>query len=137
MQFLCMYAQYGVNPMLNLFGGGGNKGNQLIQLGGSLNSLAGTLTPLLVGMLIGAVPQTTSITDVSTLLYIAFAVFAVAFAIISFVGIPEPHIQKTAAVKVRDKYTAWSFRHTVLGVICIFFYVGIEIGIPGVLILVE
>ena len=26
-----------VNPMLNTLGGGGNKGNQLIQLGGSLN----------------------------------------------------------------------------------------------------
>ena len=33
-----------VNPMLNLLGGGGNKGNQLVQAGGSLNSLAGTLT---------------------------------------------------------------------------------------------
>ena len=29
-----------VNPMLNLLGGGGNRGNQLIQTGGSLNSLA-------------------------------------------------------------------------------------------------
>lgn len=35
-----------VNPMLNLLGGGGNKGNQLIQAGGALNSLSGTLTPL-------------------------------------------------------------------------------------------
>ena len=42
-----------VNPMLNLLGGGGNKGNQLVQTGGSLNSLAGTCTPLFVGMLIG------------------------------------------------------------------------------------
>ena len=37
-----------VNPMLNLLGGGGNKGNQLIQTGGALNSLSGTLTPLLL-----------------------------------------------------------------------------------------
>ena len=35
--------------MLNLLGGGGNKGNQLIQTGGALNSLSGTLTPLFVG----------------------------------------------------------------------------------------
>ena len=28
-----------VNPMLNRLGGGGNKGNQLIQIGGSFNSL--------------------------------------------------------------------------------------------------
>ncbi len=31
-------------------------------------------------------------------------------------------------------HSPWNFRHTVLGVIGIFFYVGIEIGIPGVLI---
>ena len=37
-----------VNPMLNVLGGGGNKGNPLIQTGGSLNSLAATLTPLIV-----------------------------------------------------------------------------------------
>ena len=28
-----------VNPMLNLLGGGGNRGNQLVQMGGTLNSL--------------------------------------------------------------------------------------------------
>ena len=44
-----------VNPMLNMLGGGGNKGNQLIQTGGTLNSLTGTLTPLLVGALVGTV----------------------------------------------------------------------------------
>jgi len=42
-----------VNPMLNLLGGGGNRGNQLNLIGGTLNSLAGTLTPMLVGGLIG------------------------------------------------------------------------------------
>ena len=42
-----------VNPMLNTLGGGGNKGNQLIQLGGSLNSLSATIVPVFVGYLIG------------------------------------------------------------------------------------
>ena len=32
-----------VNPMLNTLGGGGKKGNQLIQTGGSLNSLSATI----------------------------------------------------------------------------------------------
>lgn len=123
-----------VNPMLNMLGGGGNRGNQLIQLGGSLNSLAGTLTPLFVGMLIGAVTKNTSIADVSPLLWIAMGVFVVAFVIISFVNIPEPYIHKKGDVKTRDAHSAWSFRHTVFGVIGIFFYVGLEVGIPGVLI---
>ena len=121
-----------VNPMLNLLGGGGNRGNQLIQVGGSLNSLAGTLTPLLVGMLVGQVTKETSMSDVSLLLYIAMAVFVFAFLVISTVAIPEPN--KSSEKKVKYSHSPWSFRHTVLGVIGIFFYVGIEVGIPGVLI---
>lgn len=124
-----------VNPMLNLLGGGGNRGNQLIQMGGSLNSLAGTLTPLFVGMLIGSVTASTSMTDVAPLLWIAMGVFVLALIIISCVNIPEPHIRKKGELeKRRNAHSPWSFRHTVLGVVGIFFYVGLEVGIPGVLI---
>lgn len=124
-----------VNPMLNLLGGGGNRGNQLIQMGGSLNSLAGTLTPLFVGMLIGSVTASTSMTDVAPLLWIAMGVFVVALVIISCVNIPEPHIRRKGDLeKRRNSHSPWSFRHTVLGVVGIFFYVGLEVGIPGVLI---
>lgn len=122
-----------VNPMLNLLGGGGNKGNQLIQTGGALNSLSGTLTPLFVGALIGTVTEKTAMSDVTPLLFIAMAVFVAAFIIISFVSIPEPHLRKGGAKKEKFEYSPWSFRHTVLGVIGIFIYVGIEIGIPGTL----
>ena len=116
-----------VNPMLNLLGGGGNKGNQYIQIGGSMNSLTATLTPLLTGVLVGTVTEKTSMTDVSPLLFIGMAVFALAFVIISRVSIPEPTLGK-----VQPKYerSPLAFRHTLLGVIAIFFYVGIEIGIP-------
>lgn len=124
-----------VNPMLNLLGGGGNKGNQLVQAGGSLNSLSGTLTPFFVGMLIGQVSSATSMSDVAPLLFIAMGVFVLAFVIISFVSIPEPHMQKAGGRDARrDMHSPWSFRHTVLGVTGIFFYVGLEVGIPGMLI---
>lgn len=123
-----------VNPMLNMLGGGGNTGNQLVQAGGSFNSLAGTLTPLFVGMLIGQVTAETSMLNVAPLLYIAMAVFVVAFLVISCVSIPEPHLNKGGVKKVRYSHSAWNFRHTVLGIVGIFLYVGIEVGIPGVLI---
>ena len=123
-----------VNPMLNLLGGGGNKGNQLIQIGGSLNSLAGTLTPLFVGMLIGTITPQTKLGDVSSLLFVAMGVFAVAFVIIFFTAIPEPHLNKGGkAEKVKDTHSAWSFRHFVLGAVAIAVYVGVETGIPGTL----
>ncbi len=118
-----------VNPMLNLLGGGGNKGNQLVQTGGSLNSLTGTLTPLLVGVLVGTVTVKTSMADVTPLLFIGMAVFALAFIIISFVRVPEPALGRGKNVKY--EHSAWHFRHFVLGAIAIFFYVGLEIGIPN------
>ena len=125
-----------VNPMLNTLGGGGNRGNQLIQTGGTLNSLTGTLTPLLVGALIGTVTDRTAMSDVAPLLFIAMGVFALAFLVILFVKIPEPRkddlSDKTDLPDSSDgKRSAWSFRHLVLGVVAIFFYVGVEVGIPG------
>ena len=120
-----------VNPMLNLLGGGGNKGNQYIQIGGSMNSLAGTFTPLLVGVLIGTVTEQTSMSDVAPLLFIAMGVFALAYIIISLVNIPEPAAERKT---VKYEHSAWSFRHLVLGVVAIFFYVGVEVGIPSQLI---
>lgn len=124
-----------VNPMLNLLGGGGNRGNQLVQIGGSLNSLSGTLTPLFVGALIGAITSSTSIADVNPLLFIAMGIFVVAFLIIYMVQIPEPHIKKGKdAVATKAPHSPWSFRHFVLGVIAIFIYVGVEVGIPGTMI---
>jgi len=122
-----------VNPMLNTLGGGGNRGNQLIQTGGTLNSLTGTLTPLLVGALIGTVTSNTAMSDVAPLLFIAMGVFALAFIIICIVQIPEPQreLKTQASAGQTKKYSAWSFRHLVLGVVAIFFYVGIEVGIPA------
>ncbi len=126
-----------VNPMLNLLGGGGKKGNQLLQTGGALNSLSATLTPFFVGALIGQLSKKSAISDVAPLLFIAMGIFIVAFIVISFVKIPEPQAEVKAEVADKEtpkrKYSAWSFRHTVLGVIAIFFYVGIEVGIPGTL----
>lgn len=122
-----------VNPMLNLLGGGGNRGNQLNMIGGTLNSLAGTLTPLFVGALIGQVTKNTSMIDVNPVLYIAMGVFATAFVILSFVPIQDPKIGKTDAKTVFE-HSPWAFRHFVLGVIAIFVYVGVEVGVPGTMI---
>ncbi|MDR0348821.1 MAG: MFS transporter [Tannerella sp.] len=121
-----------VNPMLNLLGGGGNKGNQLIQIGGTLNSLAGTLTPMFVGALIGTVTKDTAMTNVNPVLFIAMGVFAVAFIILSFIPIKDPDADKKKGEIVYEK-SPWAFRHFVLGSIAIFVYVGVEVGIPGTL----
>ena len=119
-----------VNPMLNLLGGGSNRGNQLVQAGGACNSLAGTLTPLLAGSMIGTITKSTALADVKPLLFIALGVFALSFAVIFFVQIQEP-THGGDSKKVTYEHSPWNFRHLVLGVIAIFFYVGIEVGIPA------
>lgn len=119
-----------VNPMLNTLGGGGNKGNQLIQVGGSFNSLCGTLVPILVGALVGEVTKA-NITDVYPVMYIALGVFALVFAVLSAVSIPEPHQSRSTEPLGGLIKGALSFRHFILGAIAIFVYVGVEVGTPG------
>ena len=119
------------NPMLNLLGGGGKKGNQLNLVGGTLNSLSGTLTPMLVGVLIGESVKGKEIDDVNIVLYIAMAVFALIYLIIRVTPMAEP---QPASEKIVYERSPWAFRHLTLGVIAIFFYVGVEVGIPAALI---
>ena len=125
-----------VNPMLNTLGGGGNKGNQLIQLGGSLNSLSATIVPVLAGYLIGEVTAQTQVADVNPALFIAMGIFALAFIIILFSEIPEPELEAAASAKEEETIGqsvkgALSHKNLVFGVIAIFLYVGIEVGIPN------
>lgn len=120
-----------VNPMLNKLGGGGNRGNQLIQIGGSFNSLMGTAVIVITGLLIPSIVEA-KISDVFPLMYTALAIFAIAFIVILRTDIPENE-QKIETQKVKDEYGPMSFRHFVLGAIGIFIYVGVEVGIPNVL----
>lgn len=120
-----------VNPMLNLLGGGGNRGNQLNLVGGTLNSLSGSLTPMLVGAIVGESLAGKEIDDVNIVLYIAMVVFAVIYLVIRLTPIAEP---AGAGQQVTYERSPWAFRHLTLGVIAIFFYVGVEVGIPATLI---
>lgn len=128
-----------VNPMLNTLGGGGNKGNQLIQLGGSCNSVGGTIAPILLGYLIGgAITENTQVGDAAPAMIAAMAIFALAFVIIALSAIPEPHMEtaeekaaRLSGTAKKDPHGPMSFRHFVLGAIAIFFYVGVEVGIPN------
>jgi sugar transporter len=118
-----------VNPMLNTLGGGGKRGNQLLQFGGTLNSMGATIVPVLVGYLMGDVSKA-SITDANPALFLAMGIFVLAFFVLFMMKIPEPHIsQETATEKQKSPL---GFRHFVLGMIAIFVYVGVEVGIPNI-----
>lgn len=121
-----------VNPMLNTLGGGGKKGNQLLQFGGAINSIGATIVPVLVGYLIGAISAGTSIADANPALFLAMGIFALAFIVLFSMQIPEPHADQANVNAVKDTHSPMSFRHFILGAIAIFLYVGIEVGIPNI-----
>lgn len=119
-----------VNPMLNTLGGGGAKGNQLLQFGGSLNSIGATIVPVLVGALMGSAEQA-NISDTTPVLLLAMVIFALAFLVLFFSNIPEPHLVDNSNT-TKEKYSPLSFRHFIFGIIAIFTYVGVEVGIPNI-----
>ena len=121
-----------VNPMLNKLGGGGNRGNQLVQVGGSFNSLMGTAVIFLTGVFVPSIVDA-KISQVFPLMFIALAIFAVAFLVILFTNIPENPTVGMAKAEQKSQYGPMSFRHFVLGAVAIFIYVGVEVGIPNVL----
>ena len=123
-----------VNPMLNTLGGGGKKGNQLLQFGGSTNSLAATICPVLVGYLMGDNLKGLSLIDARPALYIAMGIFALAFVVLILSNLPEPILDELKKGKKEEKPAlagAFKFKHFVGGVIAIFIYVGVEVGIPN------
>ncbi|MBO5705751.1 MAG: MFS transporter [Bacteroidaceae bacterium] len=116
-----------VNPMLNLLGGGGNSGNQLIQIGGVFNSSAAVACYILMGALIADASKA-KIADATPALFIALAIFVIAFIVILFTKIEEP---EQAPVRVDLIKGAMSHSHFALGALAIFLYMGIEVGVPN------
>ena len=129
-----------VNPLLNTLGGEGKKGNQLVQIGCSLNSVGATLAPILLGYLIGGEVAKARVSDAAPALMIAMGLFALAFVVILLSAIPEPH-KETADEKAarlaggssvfKDIVETLKFRHFTFGALAIFFYIIIECGIPN------
>ncbi len=117
-----------VNPMLNSLGANPKQGNQLVQFGGSFNSLGATLAPVIVGGLLGG--EASTISSANPVFYLAMAIFAVAFIVLFFSKLPEsPDLgKKKEKIKVMKAFTYTNFT---FGVFAIFCYVGLEVGIAN------
>lgn len=131
-----------VNPMLNTLGGGGSRGNQLVQWGGSCNSLNATIVPVLIGYLIGTVTKDTQITDANPALFIAMGIFAFAFIVLCFAHIPEPELEAARERMERGESVSINmgksiretlrYRHLILGCVGVWIYVGLEVTIANI-----
>lgn len=129
-----------VNPLLNTLGGEGKKGNQLVQIGCSLNSVGATLSPMVLGWIIGEVTKETSFIQASPALMVAMGIFAVAFIVVLLSRIPEPHMETAEEKAIRlqggasvmkDIVETLKFRHFTFGALAICFYIVIEVGVPA------
>ncbi len=120
-----------VNPLLNVLGGGGKTGNQLIQIGGAFNSAAAVAVYILMGALIGEVTKDTVIADATPAMFIALGIFIVAFIVLLFTKIEEP---EQAPMEMSLIPGALRFRHFALGALAIFLYMSVEVGTPTYMI---
>ena len=118
-----------VNPMLNLLGGGGKTGNQLVQIGGVFNSAAAVCVYMLMGSLIGDAAKA-KVSDAAPALFIALAIFIFALVVIFFTKIQEPLHGSSCGASTNDKYSCYSFRHFKLGMLAIAVYGAVEVGPP-------
>lgn len=118
-----------VNPMLNLLGGGGKTGNQLVQIGGVFNSAAAVCVYMLMGSLIGDAAKA-KVSDATPALFIALAIFIFALVVIFFTKIQEPQHGSSYGASTNDKYSCYSFRHFKLGMLAIAVYGAVEVGPP-------
>lgn len=120
-----------VNPLLNVLGGGGNTGNQLIQIGGAFNSAAAVAVYIILGALIGEVTKDTAIVDAAPAMYIALGIFVAAFIVLFFTKIEEPKQEPVKAELIKGALT---HRHFALGALAIFLYMSVEVGTPTYMI---
>ena len=119
-----------VNPMLNKLGGEGNKGNQLIQIGGSFNSVMATITPMFVGILIAGSIEKATISQIFPVMYTAMAVFALAFLVLLFVPIPGTNAATTTEPNRQADVRRFKIPSFHPGSYCNLVYVGIDVGVP-------
>lgn len=124
------FLQAAINPYLVACAVPGTSGVQRQTIAGAGNSTMTTIGPLIVAYLIFGGKDATEIQVGS--LYIPIAILIGIVAILTFVlkGLDLPDIAGSTANKDEKlPKSVWSFSHLALGVLAIFFYVGVEVAV--------
>ncbi len=117
-----------INPYLSACDVKGTQAVQRMSIGGSSNSIGTTVAPFFVtGIVFGGLAMEE--VQVSQLQYpfiCLMAVIGLVTLVLTRMALPD--IQGTRAESgVKLERSVWSFRHLMLGVVAIFFYVGVEV----------
>ena len=116
-----------INPYLVNCSVKGTSGIQRQNIGGSANSIGTTIAPLFVAYIIFSGASDVTVDQV----VFPFAGLAIAIIVVALVvsrlTLPViPNTTETAGEKLTR--SVWSFRHLTLGVVALFFYVGVEVS---------
>jgi len=134
--------QTSVNPYVSILGPEKSAPVRL-NLAQAANSIGGAMAPLIAGAFILTDPQKliskAGIADTVRVPYLLIAGGLMLLGVaIAFMHLP--HITATQAFRpgaANDpilKRSIWSYRHTVLGALGIFFYVGVEVGLASIMV---
>jgi len=131
--------QTSANPYVSILGPEHSAPVRLT-LAQAFNSIGGTIAPLVAGAYIltdhAANASKASIADTVRLPYLLIAggLLVLGFAVM-FMHLPHIATQAFRPAKAGDPILSrsiWAYKHTVLGAIGIFFYVGVEVGLASI-----
>jgi len=132
--------QTSANPYVSILGPEGSSSIRL-NLAQAFNSIGGTLAPIVAGayILTDLGPNATQMEVANTVrlpyMLIAAGLLLLGLAV-AFMHLP--HVEQTQAFRPAKEgdpilsRSIWSYKHTVLGALGIFFYVGVEVGLASI-----
>ena len=117
-----------INPYLTACDVKNTQPVQRLNIGGSANSFGTTLAPFFVtGIVFGGLSvEDLEIGQIQTSFLVLTLVFLVVTLILSKMRLPDIAGTKAEAGEKLEK-SVWSFSHLTLGIVAIFFYVGVEV----------
>ncbi|WP_394700414.1 MFS transporter [uncultured Bacteroides sp.] len=119
-----------INPYLVACSVKGTQSIQRLSIGGASNSIGTTMAPFFVtGIVFGGLAMEDVRVEQLMMPFLALmAILAVVVGILFKLSLPDIQGTKAEEGELLEK-SVWSFRHLTLGVITIFFYVGVEVSI--------
>jgi len=119
-----------INPYLVACTVKGTQAIQRLAIGGSSNSIGTTIAPFFVtGIVFGGLSmEEVQVSQLMAPFLVLAAIMLVVALVIMKLSLPDIEGTKAEVGEKLEK-SVWSFRHLTLGVIAIFFYVGVEVSI--------
>ena len=119
-----------INPYLTACEVRGTQPVQRLAIGGAANSVGTTAAPYFVtGVVLGGLSmEQISISQLQVPFLVLTAVMLVVLLVLSGLRLPDIEGTRSDGGAKQEK-SVWSFRHLTLGVVAIFFYVGVEVCI--------